>query len=223
MVKCENPEGIRTYMDYKIGLKRGTVVLEKHHQEWAEAFELEKESLKNLLGDSVLDIQHIGSTSIAGLAAKPIIDMLMAVKSLDEVQSIRRPLESTGYEYRENGSNEDQILFVKGPEALRTHYLHITELDSSVWQNDLAFRNYLRSHPEAVTEYEKLKNELASKYADNRGEYTAGKDTFIKSVLHLTELRRTTLIASAGASTRLAGSNLSDEEVDAISKSSGQK
>jgi len=210
-------------MDYKIGLKRGTVVLEKHHQEWAEAFGVEKESLKNLLKDSVLDIQHIGSTSIPGLVAKPIIDMLMAVKSLEKVKNIRSLLESAGYEYRENGPNEDQVLFVKGPEELRTHYLHITELNSSVWQNDLAFRDYLRSHPKTVTEYENLKNDLASKYADKRGEYTSGKNTFIKSVLRLAELRRATLIASAGASTRLASSNLSDEEVDAINKSSGQK
>lgn len=218
-----NPKGIRTSMDYKIGLKRGTVVLDKHHQEWGQAFEAEKESLKNLLGDSALDIQHIGSTSIPGLAAKPIIDMLMAVKSLEEAQNIRPILENAGYEYRENGSDQDQVLFVKGPEELRTHYLHITKLRSSVWENDLAFRDYLRSHPEAVTEYEKLKKELVLKYADNRGEYTTGKDTFIKSVLHLAKLRHDALIASAGASTRLAGSTLSDEEVDAISKSSGQK
>lgn len=210
-------------MDYKIGLKRGTVILEKHHQEWSEAFEAENESLKNLLGDLALDIQHVGSTSVPGLVAKPIIDMLMAVKSLEEVQSIRPLLENAGYEYRENGSDQDQVLFVKGPEELRTHYLHITKLGSSVWKNDLAFRDYLRSHPEAVAEYEKLKKELASKHADNRTEYTTGKDAFIKSILHLAKLRHDALIASAGASTRLAGSNLSDEEVDAISKSSGQK
>ena len=78
-------------------------------------------------------------------------------------------------------------------------------------------------HKKTVTEYENLKNDLASKYADKRGEYTSGKNTFIKSVLRLAELRRATLIASAGASTRLASSNLSDEEVDAINKSSGQK
>jgi len=172
-------------MDYKIGLKRGNVVLEKHHRKWGEAFEVEKESLKKLLGDLVLDIRHIGSTSVSGLVAKPIIDMLVAIKSMEEVHNICSLLKSAGYEYRENGSNEDQILFVKGSEDMRTHYLHITELDSDVWQNDLAFRDYLRSHPEVVTEYGKLKNKLASKYADNRGEYTAGKDAFIKSVLHL--------------------------------------
>src|SRR5688572_26826738 len=110
-------------MDYKIGLKRGTVVLEKHHQEWSAAFEAEKKFLKNLLGGIVLDIQHIGSTSIPGLAAKPVIDILMAVKSLGEIQNMRSLLESVGYKYRENGSNEDQTLFVKGPEESRTHYL----------------------------------------------------------------------------------------------------
>ena len=210
-------------MDYKVGLKRGTVILQKYHKEWAEAFGVEKESLKNLLGDTVLDIQHVGSTSVPGLAAKPIIDMLMAVKSLEEVQIMRTLLENAGYEYRENGSSEEQVLFVKGPEEMRTHYLHITELNSPVWQHDLAFRDYLRSHPETVAEYENLKNELMSKYADNRAEYTAGKDAFIKSILRLAELRHDTLIASTGASTRLAGSKLSDKEVDTINKSAAQK
>lgn len=183
-------KAVRTYMDYKIGLKRGTVILQKHHEEWSAAFEEEKKFLKNLLGAVALDIQHIGSTAIAGLAAKPIIDMLIAVKSLEEVKKIRPLLENAGYEYRENGSNEDQVLFVKGPEELRTHYLHISEPESAVWQNDLTFRDYLRSHPEAALEYEKLKNDLMARYAENRAEYTSGKDAFITSILHLAKQSR---------------------------------
>jgi GrpB-like predicted nucleotidyltransferase (UPF0157 family) len=166
-----------------IGLKRGAVTLAKHHGEWAAAFEAEKANLEQLAGDVALDIQHFGSTSIPGLAAKPIIDILMAVRSLSEVIKIRPALESAGYEYRENGSDDVQILFAKGPEVKRTHYLHITALGSSGWQNPLAFRDYLRTHPDELRRYEELKQNLAERYSDHREQYTAGKKDYVDEVV----------------------------------------
>jgi GrpB-like predicted nucleotidyltransferase (UPF0157 family) len=166
-----------------IGLKRGTVTLEKHHGEWAAAFEAEKANLEQLAGDVALDIQHFGSTSIPGLAAKPIIDILMAVRSLRDVGKIRAALEGAGYEYRENGSDDVQILFAKGPEVKRTHYLHITALGSSGWQNPLAFRDYLRTHPDELRRYEELKQKLAERYSDHRAKYTAGKKDYVDAVV----------------------------------------
>ena len=175
-------------MHEKIGLKRGTVILKKHHKEWAETFGVEKKLLRDLLGDTAIEIQHIGSTAVPGLAAKPIIDIVLAVTSFADIPNLRPLLEDSGYAYRENGSDKTQVLFAKGPEEFRTHYLHITTLGSSVWRNDIAFRDYLRTHPKAMREYEKLKKNLASRYADNREGYTASKDTFIKSVLETTSL-----------------------------------
>jgi GrpB-like predicted nucleotidyltransferase (UPF0157 family) len=122
---------------------------------------------------------NFGSTSIPGLAAKPIVDILMAVRSLSEVIKIRPALESAGYEYRENGSDDVQILFAKGPEVKRTHYLHITALGSSGWQNPLAFRDYLRTHPDELRRYEELKQNLAERYSDHREQYTAGKKDYV--------------------------------------------
>lgn len=177
-------------MKQTLGLKRGAVILKKHHKEWAYAFGSEVSNLKNLLGDTPVDIQHIGSTSIPGLAAKPIVDLLMAVKSLSSVNNIRSTLEKAGYEYRENGSDDRQILFAKGPTESRTHYLHITEHGSTVWKSDIAFRDYLRTHPDAVSAYEKLKMELATQYPDKRGDYTAGKAEFIRAVLKATIAQR---------------------------------
>jgi GrpB-like predicted nucleotidyltransferase (UPF0157 family) len=169
-------------MNEKLGLKRGTVVLKKHHHEWAEAFEKEKAHLHELLRDIALDIQHTGSTSIPGLSAKPIIDILMAVRSLSDISKIQTTLEKAGYEYRENGSNDIQKLFVKGSEERRTHYLHITELGSTEWKNSLAFRDYLRSSPEETRRYEGLKLKLAAQYPDNRGMYTKGKKAFFEEI-----------------------------------------
>lgn len=172
-----------------VGLKRGTVVLKKHSPEWAKSFEEEKQRLLELAGDVVVDIQHIGSTAVPNLKAKPIIDMLMGVNSLSDVDSIKSLLEANVYEHRPNGSNELKALFVKGPEEKRTHYLHITEVGSKVWDDDLAFRDYLRSHPKVVKKYKNLKRKLAEQYADTRELYTKGKAEFIEATIktaHLT-------------------------------------
>jgi GrpB-like predicted nucleotidyltransferase (UPF0157 family) len=167
----------------KLGLKRGTVALEQYDPEWIRAFESEKVALEKLLGDNIFDIEHIGSTSIPGLTAKPIIDMLIGMKSMTDLPKLESILERAGYEYRPNGSDEFQALFVSGPEELRTHYLHFTEVGSSTWRDDLAFRDYLRTHPEARIEYENLKKGLAAKYKDDRVNYTASKEEFIKGIL----------------------------------------
>jgi GrpB-like predicted nucleotidyltransferase (UPF0157 family) len=169
--------------DDAIGLKRGIVVLKNHHQEWEQAFEIERRSLRELFGDAAIDIQHIGSTSVPGLAAKPIVDILLVVRALPDVAVMRPRLESAGYEYRENGSDDLQILFAKGPQEKRTHYLHITEFGSSIWRKDLAFRDYLRSHPDSRAAYQQLKEELALQYGGQRAEYTARKRDFIASIL----------------------------------------
>lgn len=170
-------------MSNEIGLKRGTVILKKHHNEWIKSFNKEEQTLRKLLGGVILDIQHIGSTAVPNLAAKPIIDMLMGIHSLSEVSQIREILENAGYEYRENGSDDMQVLFVKGSEEKRTHYLHITVLGSRLWKNDLAFRDYLRSNSEEAAKYERLKHDLAKQYADLRELYTKGKSDYIQSVL----------------------------------------
>src|SRR6185436_686081 len=131
-----------------------------------------------ILGKTVLGLEHIGSTAIPGLTAKPIVDMLMAVQSLDEIKKIKRTLEKMGYEYRPEAGNKDQVLFAKGPHENRTHYLHITTLNSPTWKQDLAFRDYLRNHQESCRAYEQLKIELAEEHADTRKLYTEGKSKF---------------------------------------------
>lgn len=170
-------------MKSKIGLKRGTVVLEKHHEEWAREFKKEKKRLQKLLGETVLDIQHIGSTSIPNLSAKPIIDMLMGVRHFSDISKMQKVLENIGYEYRENGSSNVQVFFAKGPEKNRTHYLHITELGSSEWKNSIFFRNHLLLHSEEVKKYEKIKQKLAKQYSDKRDKYTSGKKDYIENIL----------------------------------------
>jgi len=166
-----------------IGLSRGIVKLAPYTDQWKDEFNKEKALLSSTVGNYVLAIEHVGSTSIEGLDAKPIIDIAMGVKSLNAVNDFRRSLEAIGYNYRGNGGIEGRVLFAKGSEELRTHHLHIEILNGGIWKNHIYFRDYLRLHREYINEYSNLKNELALKFADDRSAYTKEKDKFISMVL----------------------------------------
>lgn len=170
-----------------IGLKRGTVSLASNHEEWRQEFDKEKDTLQKLLGD--YPIEHIGSTAIPGLKAKPIIDMEMGVDDIKEVEKISPQLESLGYEFQPNGSDDRTKLYVKGPEENRTHYLHIDVYDSDTWKRDLYFRDYLIDHPASLKQYEELKEKLAEQYPNDRRKYSEGKKTFIESIVGPTQKR----------------------------------
>lgn len=167
----------------EIGLQRGTVKLAVYDPKWAEHFRKEKELLFKVLGAKVLDIRHIGSTSIPGMPAKPIIDILAGVKMLAEVETFKQNLNMIGYEDKGDGGEPGRRYFVKGGEARRTHHLNFCEMNGLFWTRHLAFRDYLECHPETAMEYSALKRSLAEKFPTNRGAYTAGKEEFVRSVL----------------------------------------
>ncbi|MFR1710155.1 MAG: GrpB family protein [Clostridium sp.] len=166
-----------------IGLSRGIVKLVPYTDKWKEEFLKEKQLLNSIVGKYVLAIEHVGSTSIEGLDSKPIIDIAMGVSSLDIVDNFRELLESVGYNYRGDGGVSGRILFAKGSEESRTHYLHVEVFNSKMWINHIYFRDYLRLHRNYINEYSKIKNELALKFSDDRGSYTKEKDRFISIIL----------------------------------------
>jgi GrpB-like predicted nucleotidyltransferase (UPF0157 family) len=154
---------------------------------WPGMFEEEAARLRLALApDLILGLEHFGSTAIPGLAAKPIIDMLLAVRSLAEARdSFRDPLERLGYLYWAENPKRDRLFFVKGlpPHAPhRTHHLHVTQLDGELWRR-LAFRDHLRTHREDAQRYEALKRDLAARYRDDREAYTEAKSAFIDEIL----------------------------------------
>ena len=165
-----------------MGLKVGTVRLEDYNPEWKNSFELEKSVLSNIFKDIALKIEHVGSTSIEGLSAKPIIDMLVIIKTFSDFENVRYYFEKEPYSIKLD-SPEDEILIRKGDETNRTHFIHVVELGSDRQINTLLFRDYLRENKDAVLEYENLKKELAIKYADDRKMYTASKNGFIQGIL----------------------------------------
>jgi len=162
-----------------IGLKRLTVRLEQHNPKWKSAYEVEARKLRKLFPNT----EHIGSTSIKGIKAKPIIDMLVGVTSIKEAKKFINPLKKLGYMLRPNASNSKKLFFVKGMESNRTHYLHMVKYNGGIWNNDIFFRDYLNQNKQAAKAYEQLKITLANKFANTRPKYTKAKRTFIKQVL----------------------------------------
>src|SRR5262245_24563913 len=128
-----------------LGLPRGTVALVPYTPAWATLFQLECARLQHALGADALDIQHIGSTAIPGLAAKPILDLGLAVASEAVVKVCIPRLTALGYTYRGYRGSEQGHFFDQGPESQLTHYLHMLLLGEQGWSNYLLFRDYLRS------------------------------------------------------------------------------
>jgi len=166
-----------------LGLKRGTVKLTSHHKQWAKLFEKEKNILLLTLGDIKTNIEHVGSTAIPGVLAKPIIDMMLGISKSEQTEMIYKKLQELGYEDRGEQGIPGQRLFVRGPEENRTHYLHITKLNSDFWQEHILFRDYLKQNKEARDEYNQLKKNLAEKYSDKRELYTKAKADFIQNII----------------------------------------
>lgn len=166
-----------------LGLERGTVRLEPHQREWSVLFDSEAARLRSALGDLPLAIEHVGSTAVEGLAAKPVLDILVLVGDEDDARACVEPLEELGYEHRSDDPVPDRYFLAKGPSYGRTHYCSVTPRGSDTHRDQVDFRDYLRSHPEVAREYEQLKRELAAEHPDNRRAYTARKAAFINDIL----------------------------------------
>jgi GrpB-like predicted nucleotidyltransferase (UPF0157 family) len=134
----------------------------------------------------VLGIEHFGSTAVPGLAAKPIIDILIAVVSLTRAKATMvEPITGLGYVYWVENPKTDRMFFVKGMPPYgerRTHHVHITEPDGEMWRRRLAFRDYLRARPDEARRYEALKRDLAVRYPTDREGYTDAKTEFVEAV-----------------------------------------
>ena len=150
---------------------------------WTDQFEREKQRIEGTLGHQALAIEHIGSTSVTGMPAKPIIDIMAGVSDLENALSFVKPLREIDYEYVQNSSFKDRFFFRKGLWRQGTCHLHICEYDGNEWRDKLLFRNYLRTNPEAAAEYASLKQQLAAKYIYERSTYTKEKEPFIKRIL----------------------------------------
>ena len=167
-----------------LGLKRGNVQLVEHQEEWHELATEAIVKIKEILCDVAIDIQHVGSTAICGIHAKPIIDIAVGVKKVDDVKSYINALKHAGIVYRKQDV-EGQILFVMGDFAndFRTHHIHVVEWNSVEWNHYINFRDYLNAFSEKAKVYDALKCSLAERFSVNRGNYTSGKNELINRLL----------------------------------------
>lgn len=175
---------------YSLGLNKDKVSLSDENPNWKEIFEMEKEKLQNIIGDKALAIEHVGSTAIPGLKAKPIIDISVAVRKLEDALEFKDAMIVNGYNFRDDGGMKGEYLFSKGPEECRTHYIHVVAEDSKRFHDHIVFRDYLIAHPDVICEYEKVKEELVKKYSHDRKKYTEGKAEFITKILELAKNKK---------------------------------
>ncbi|MBW4486938.1 MAG: GrpB family protein [Trichocoleus desertorum ATA4-8-CV12] len=162
------------------------IVIVEYDPCWPSLFEAEKAKLQKVLDtELVVSIEHIGSTAVLGLAAKPIIDLMVVIRSLNVAKQAVPLLEKLDYVYWHDNPDSNRLFFVKGlpPYDLqRTHHIHMVEAESKFCERSL-FRDYLRIHLDEAKRYEALKRDLAVRFRSDREGYTNGKSEYIQTVM----------------------------------------
>jgi len=165
------------------GVAHESVRVDSYDARWPARFEQERVALEAVLGQSVTGgIHHVGSTAVPGLAAKPIIDILVGIEDLGSARVHIEPLRELQYVYVPYRSGE-MLWFCKPSPAARTHHLHLVPTGSERYRDELAFRDYLRQHPDAAEAYANLKFALAARFEHDREAYTEAKASFVREVL----------------------------------------
>ena len=152
-----------------------------YNPNWKNMYKEESEKIKNILNDIIIDIHHIGSTAIPGIKAKPVIDILVEVKDIEEVDKYNHKMEELGYEAMGEYGIPKRRFFRKG-ENNRTHHIHIFQTGNEEIERHINFKEYLIAHPDKAREYSKLKEELVNKYTYDVENYTNSKSDFIKEI-----------------------------------------
>lgn len=165
------------------------VVLEPYNPNWSKQFDEEKKKVLRNIGNFIVDIQHIGSTSIPGSIAKPEIDILIGVKDIENYRYCLEPLKKLGYYYyqRFEESVPERRYFRKSNGITPLVHIHMVEVRSNFWRRHLLFRDYLISHPDIAKKYFALKKFLARQYRDDRTRYSDRKAKFIIGLLEKIE------------------------------------
>ncbi len=159
------------------------IVVVLYNPRWAQDFAKIRAELEDALGGLALQIEHVGSTSVPGLAAKPVIDVDVVIRDDSVLGDAVSKLAEIGYEHEGNlGIPGREAFRYDGKEHLRKHHLYVCPQDSAELKRHLAFRDYLRAHPEAVREYSRIKEEGTALYPDDIDRYIAYKAPFIQRI-----------------------------------------
>ena len=159
------------------------VVVLPYDEQWKHDFLQIKAELANVLGQLAIEIEHVGSTSVQGLSAKPIIDIDIVIKDYNGLENVISALEKIGYQHEGNlGITGREAFTYDGKEHLRKHHLYVCPEDSQELRRHIAFRDYLKTHPDAVREYSRIKAEGAELYPDDIDRYIEHKSPFIEKI-----------------------------------------
>jgi GrpB-like predicted nucleotidyltransferase (UPF0157 family) len=159
-----------------------TLQVVDYNSNWPQIFLQLKEWIWPAISDVAIAIEHVGSTSIPGLAAKPVIDMDIVIASRAELPAILPRLERLGYRHRGDLGIEDREAF-RAPEDQPAHHIYVCSQNSLALRNHIAVRDYLLTHPSDATAYSILKKELAAKFRNERPRYNEAKTDFVLSIL----------------------------------------
>lgn len=167
---------------FMIGVPRYKVCLVEHDEKWAEEFEKTKLNLLKIHGDNVIDIQHVGSTAIKGIMAKPMLDIAILFNAITD--SVFKAMKKKGYEYYREVEAGHHLFILRGEGEVSLQHIHCyEEKNLEQFNNQIKFRDFIRSHLEYAKEYEALKQELFMKYPDERNKYTEGKQAFFNKII----------------------------------------
>jgi len=171
-------------MSVIVGLDRPVAIVD-YDVDWPGLYELERERLNSGLGDIALHYEHIGSTSVPGLAARPVLDIAVGLRRLEDAEICIPALHTLGYTYNPNfkaASSERRFFWRWAPEV-HMHHLYLVPVNSSLWLKPILFRDYLRCHPYEALWYGAVKRALAEQCGDDIEAYRRGKTVFMESIL----------------------------------------
>ena len=164
-----------------IGLHKNEVKLVPHNPGWDDLFNVEKEKFLSTIGSDIL-VEHIGSTAIPTICAKPVVGIMIGYKNINDIQNIISNLKKINYIFQKNESPTEPILFIKTNKTKSLFHLHVTKYNSLQWKYAIGFRDYLNNNLKVAKEYEALKIELAKKFQNDRLAYKKGKEKFILDI-----------------------------------------
>ncbi len=159
------------------------VRLSEFSEDWIRLFHEEANFLKTIFNDEIVRFEHFGSTSVPGMKAKPVIDMMCIVTNVSKIDLYNDKMRSLGYDVAGEWGIPGRRLFRKGGEN-RTHHIHFYEIDNPQIERHLVFRDYLKAHPEEVLRYSRFKEEL-TRHFENTSEYSPAKKAFVTEMEQL--------------------------------------
>jgi GrpB-like predicted nucleotidyltransferase (UPF0157 family) len=186
-LQSNREEGIKRRRCINIAQKTKVVEVVPYDPEWKLEFNRISEQLLSYVGDLIISIEHVGSTSIEGLAAKPVIDLDVVMDSYDVLPQIIERLQEHGYEHQGNLGIEGREAFQRSqPDEFMKYHLYVCPKDGKGYLEHIAFRDYLRSNAEARQAYVEVKQRLAEQYRYDIDAYCEGKTAFVTSILSKT-------------------------------------